>query len=99
MMERQVTEDAATAIWYILTLHAGAEDNGWMKDNFVYLQSDPDTRVDEFRFGGGLGFGGKFWVDRRKWYVNCYKEDLTPEREAMIEATNQALKELRTFFP
>lgn len=36
----------------------------------------------EFRFQGTLGFGGKFWS--YGWYVNCYSEDETPARAAVI---------------
>lgn len=44
---------------------------------------------------GVLGFGGKFWKGRDLWYVNCYREDETPERLAIIERTNEHLARAR----
>ena len=49
----------------------------------------------EYRIQGNLGFGGKFWNDNNKWYVNCYPEHMTDERRAIIDKTNAELKVLR----
>jgi hypothetical protein len=46
----------------------------------------------EYRFGGSLGFGGKFYFTPRKWYVACYPEDETSERIAAIERANVRLE-------
>lgn len=66
------------------------------RDHFVYHQNadkgDGDMR--EWRFQGALGFGGKFRKHHEKWYVDCYPEDETPERLAMIEKANVRLKGL-----
>lgn len=60
---------------------------------------------DEFRIGGILGFGGKFWRNNTKrpddtwgehWYVNYYAEHTTPERDAAVARTNDRLWALRT---
>jgi hypothetical protein len=48
----------------------------------------------QFRFGGLLGFGGKFWVNNGKIYVSCYIDDKNEERESVIEVTNAALQDL-----
>lgn len=54
----------------------------------------------EYRFGGNLGMGGKFWITRRygpfhdRWDVTCYREDETPGRKAMIERANARLAAL-----
>ncbi len=50
--------------------------------------------TDEWRFIGKLGFGGKFWVDHKSWYVNCYRENETAERLDLIQATNAELAKL-----
>lgn len=88
-----LTPNQANAVYDILVKDAGASEDG--REDFVYLQTHDHLR--EYRFIGGLGFGGKFrrngWEDR--WYVDCYTEDLTPERQAMIEAANAALAELK----
>jgi hypothetical protein len=49
------------------------------------------------RFVGELGFAGKFRRRRHGagWFVDCYREDVTPRRQAMIEAANRAFDELR----
>lgn len=46
----------------------------------------------EYRFGGSLGFGGKFYFTPKRWYVACYPEDETPERLAAITRANVRLK-------
>ena len=60
----------------------------------------------EYRFQGALGFGGKI-RSRSTWslngerhhspdfFVDCYPEDLTPERLEMITNANRRLEELR----
>ena len=56
----------------------------------------------EFSFEGKLGVGGKFWAnsDQAPYfnngypYINCYPEDLTQERELVIQTVNELLAEL-----
>jgi hypothetical protein len=92
-MPAPMTAGQANAVWDVLVQHAGASED--MRDMFVSTQQR--EVVAEWRFQGSLGFGGKFrrsgWDDR--WYVDCYKEDVTPARQAAIDACNQALAELR----
>lgn len=46
----------------------------------------------EWRFQGKLGFGGKLHINaHRGVYVTAYPEDLTPERQAMIDKANDKL--------
>lgn len=81
-------------------------------DTLVVHCDAPDTRLDrlqccahilqefgrlEYRFQGSLGFGGKLWMNR-DWYVSCYPEDQTPERDTAVTAANAALDELRRRF-
>lgn len=52
--------------------------------------------ISEYRFVGSLGFGGKIYRTdaRQAWRVSMYREDETPERLAMMEAANEALRAL-----
>jgi hypothetical protein len=99
-MSAPMTPDQADAVYDLLVEHCGASDESGplgstSRDMFVFHQTREVQR--EYRFQGGLGFGGKFrrngWEDR--WYVDCYPEDLTPERQQMIDAANTALAELK----
>ncbi len=90
--------DAAN-IWQVLVDHAGGGDFG--RSNFILTQTA--GVIEEYRFQGALGFGGKFrrnrvWIGgtcTELWTVDCYPEGLTPERQAVIDKTNAALAELR----
>lgn len=84
--------DQANAVFDVLVQHAGARD-GWMREDFLHHQTAGST--DEYRFQGGLGFGGKFWNCNGRWYVSCYPEDATEARRAALEATNAALADVR----
>ena len=58
-----------------------------------YVTKEDEWRNKEWRFQGALGFGGKFRVNNSKPhpYVDCYREDETPERLKMIERANARL--------
>lgn len=90
----------ANKVYDILVQECGAKDDQYDREHFVQKQTA--EQVTEWRFCGKLGFGGKFWrhggvgwlfVTREQMYVDCYQEDRTPERKAMIEAANKRLKE------
>lgn len=87
-----MTEEQANAVYNVLVEHAGASEV--QRDEFVFMHAN--GRCDEYRFQGRLGFGGKFW--RRDWRVSAYPEDTTPARQAILDATNAALAELRGRF-
>jgi len=76
-------------IWEILVECGGATPND--APGFFYHLTEP--RV-EFRFRGVLGFGGKFYYP--EMLVSCYREDLTPEREHVIDVINQKLNQLQS---
>ena len=80
--------DDANNIWNILVKHCGASERG--REDFVAVAIQGG--ITEYRFIGGLGFGGKFWGDRMK--VTCYKEDETP---LILKAIEEANKELEMF--
>lgn len=73
------------------------------RDVFVFNHQSQNIRSfpSEYRFGGNLGSGGKFYISDRmhdRWYVDCWKEDLTPEREKVIRIANEHLERIRTYF-
>lgn len=81
-----------TAVFNLLVQHAGAHES--LHDDFVFHHARVGAPVDEYRFQGSLGFGGKYYSGRNR--VTCYSEDETPARRATIEKTNAALAVLGT---
>jgi hypothetical protein len=70
---------------------------GGFYDGFEHYVTQPCQWGHEWRFGGQLGFGGKFhMVDgfRPRMYVSCYPEDQTPERLVLIATVNAELAKL-----
>lgn len=92
-MSRPLTAEQANAIWDVLVEHAGASQGG--RADFVDVETWQDCA--EYRFMGALGFGGKFWRNRGRWYVTAYPEDVKgrSERQQAIDATNAALAALK----
>ncbi len=88
-----LTTDQANAVYDILIRHAGGEEHD--RDTFVYSQTS--RFQPEYRFMGGLGFGGKFRRNRDGIYVDGYFEDVKdrPDRQRAIDVTNAALAGLR----
>lgn len=82
----------ANTIYDILVQYAGEVEDDWSRHDFIH--SITVRGVDEYRFQGGLGFGGKLYFGVEGPRVSCYHEDLTNERENMIKMTNEALKVL-----
>jgi len=86
-----MTETEASAVYDILVSVAGAPEG--LRMDFVHHHTRTPI-CEEYRFQGMLGFGGKFYsCDMR---VSCYREDDTPQRIAVIQATNEALAALKT---
>lgn len=91
-----MNKQTANKIYDILVEECGANDNpnaSLGRSHFVSMQTCGD-QLEEYRFQGDLGFGGKFWNGWRSWSVSCYPEDETPERLQMIEKANQRLEQL-----
>ena len=82
------------AIYTVLVEEAGAPES--QRDMFLHCETE-DSGCREYRFGGKLGFGGKFWVNSRNIYVNCYREDEEwyPEMTEVISRTNARLASLK----
>lgn len=94
-----LTPEQAESVWTVLVEECGATST------HGFLQLQTEEYITEWRFMGALGFGGKFWRTRSHrpdgswgdwWHVNCYREDETPERLAMIERANARLWKLQT---
>lgn len=69
-------------VWSVLVEHAGAKES--MRDEFLA------GHVNEFRFQGTLGFGGKVY-GKHVLHIDCYTEDYTSNRLATIERVNNIL--------
>ena len=81
----------AQDIFQTLVKFAGA--NPTMEDDFVrWFTKDNAYWSREYRFQGSLGFGGKFWRNNKRFYVNCYREDETDDIREQIELVNSILK-------
>lgn len=81
-----MNKDKLNQIYDILVNLAGADE--YHRDSFVFLHME-EIPCREFRFIGNLGFGGKYRSEKNK--VDYYSEDTTPERESIVEKTNNAL--------
>jgi len=92
-MNEALTHEQANRVYDILVAHAGEVEGSHSRNDFVYHQTS--GFCSEYRFMGGLGFGGKFWRRGAIGYVNAYVEnEAFPGIRAMIDATNQALDKL-----
>lgn len=94
MTMRKITTEQANAAYDILVREAGANGDHGERYSFVYHVSQSPRPTNEYRFGGKLGFGGKFRNNGNNDgipYVDCYREHLTPEVQAVIATTNAAL--------
>lgn len=89
-------ESVLRQVYAILVKHSGARMDQHDENSFVECALNWDYRFTfEYRFMGSLGGGGKIWLPLDGApYVNCYRENETPERGAMMEATNGALSKL-----
>lgn len=92
-------EEIFSKAWDILVEHAGAVDGDWQRDSFVLSYTTEIPQTTEWRFQGLLGFGGKFWRNGGHYYVTCYPEDRTAEREAIVKKVNALLRDLPFFQP
>jgi hypothetical protein len=104
MTFRPMSEQQARAVLKILVEECGHRVFDPQRDGDSFVNSilagddaNPWTVCREYRFGGELGFGGKFRNNGNHDntpYVDCYSEDETPARLAMIERANKRLAEL-----
>lgn len=90
MENKPLSEKLANDVYDILVEVCGACES--MRQAFVYTETH--ELCSEYRFCGRMGFGGKFWNANDRLYVNCYSEDETPQRRAMIAEANKRLAAL-----
>lgn len=91
-MQKRLPKNITNTIYDILVADGGASER--QRDEFISACEDGIT---EFRFKGLLGFGGKFWINGAKWYVNCHREDDNVRRQAVIAKINRRLESLKLF--
>jgi hypothetical protein len=92
-------EDLYQRVWDVLVHYAGAFEDDQMRQRRYFvlaaMERDKFRKMTEYRFSGKLGFGGKLWRAEGKLFVNCYREDRDPKRNAIIERVNAVLAELQ----
>jgi len=88
----------AKAIYDILVAQAGAADDEGDRYQFEQSYLDRESGFGlEFRFQGSLGFGGKIrYTPSTGWYIDCYREDESPQRNRVIASVNAALAQFNT---
>lgn len=92
-----ITDDLADKIIEVVERNCGTIHlrRDTMKVYLVHSKNHDGTCSEgEYRFFGDLGSGGKFYFDSLGFRVDCYEENKTPERRAMIDAANVELKSL-----
>lgn len=93
---RRMSPDLSNQIFDILVAECGAQESG--RDSFLASMSmdvrDENYRSNEHRFGGWLGFGGKFWNERNRFRVSAYDEDTNPRTRLMMARANKKLQDL-----
>ncbi len=96
MHSPSIDQETAAKIFDILVQECGAVRDS-LCHGFEPFRTYVEKELDrhEYRFGGALGFGGKFYNSGFEWRVSCYSENLTPQRRAMIEQANLRLEALR----
>lgn len=88
-----LTETKARVAYELLVRHVGATDDEDSRQAFVRYVTEDSRHPYEWRFCGTLGFGGKFRLDSYHGaYVDCYPDDLTPERQIAIGKVNIGLQ-------
>ena len=86
-----MTTEKANKVYDILVLIGGASEHE--RDSFIHHHVYSKYPCDEWRFGGKLGFGGKYRSRNNR--VDCYKEDDTPKRSILIQQINEELSKIK----
>lgn len=84
-MKRSPEEVRLNRIYDVLVKLGGA----WPDSRYMFVRSHAEDNCKEWRFQGHLGFGGKY--RSRTNSVDCYPEDMTPEKLRLIEQINAEL--------
>lgn len=89
-MGNLISTEKANKVYDILVHLGGAYEQD--RSRFVYHHCESKDGCYEWRFGGKLGFGGKYWCETN--CVACYEEDRTKERLNLIAQINAELSAL-----
>ena len=87
-----LSEEIANEVYNVLVQECGArDDNTFISERLAFVMRQTREHIREWRFMGDLGFGGKFWNNNGRFYVNCYPEELNDEKQRMIDRANARL--------
>jgi hypothetical protein len=86
-----MTISKANAVYDLLEKIGGAHPV--MRQGFIYAHCQDRDGCEEWRFGGKLGFGGKY--RSRTNSVDCYAEDETDKILCIIDILNQELDKIK----
>ena len=86
-----MTPKQANGVYDLLVRDGGASES--MRGEFISYHTS-DVNCPEWRFGGKLGFGGKYYGRENR--VGCYSEEDTKERRQLIDSINVKLKKIIT---
>jgi hypothetical protein len=98
--DKSINSEIARKIYKVLTEEASAFDNEDHFNSFIYSQGKKPEKYNDFggcveyRFGGSLGFGGKFWNANGRFYVSAYIENEGSNESKIIAKVNKLLKPL-----
>lgn len=85
--------DIWNEIYDLLVQRGGASEI--MREAFVHSHiMERNRKPTEWKIGGKLGNGGKFYHDHKSFNVDMYQEDETPERLELKYQLNSLLKPL-----
>lgn len=87
-----MTEEEAQKVWDILVEECDAGSRG--REQFVATVTKGETPCREYRFQGALGFGGKLYMEPRRWSVGYYSEDESAYRNLCEARANARLHDL-----
>jgi hypothetical protein len=87
------SEEFYNKVYDILVATTGANESDRFAFIYNHVKSPEAHLMEEWRFCGKLGFGGKYW--KRNNWVTCYKEDETREARSVMKKTNEELKALK----
>lgn len=82
-----MTEAQANIVYDLLVAACGATED-WRED---FVRSFAQDECREYRCCGAFGSGGKFYRDSQRWWVSCYREELS----AKMVVVNHVLNALR----
>lgn len=89
----RLSKRMANRVYDILVEVCGALEA--QRDRFVAYQTErADGQCSEWRFQGRLGFGGKFWRQHGRLYVNYGSEDASDEKMSICNEANHRLGKL-----